>query len=657
MAGEELAWRDRKGESFFLSPLYCGTRETGYSLCPPDDRGCDLLWMSSLNNLNDIPKGGKNQVIVADVSQALHFRIIDSDNKMVVDTSEKMVAGKKPQIEKLRDQLEGWRSASECTKSKELQVIAAVTSIVGYTCPQGVGMYVLLWIPSPKNLSEIPENGENLVIVAAVDKVLHFRIFDSGGTRAVDTSDEEEKVAGKKPQIEKLRDQLAGWRSASECTKSKKLKVIAAVTSIVRHTHEDSRNLTLGRAMSISGAAVDPNMGYLQSPMLTVFLTVLNARLGYWMERPRELGWKASGPTSGGGLLLKELLGLTDAKSKFVHLSDGGHFENLGVYELIRRRCRFIVALDSGEDGNPSNDNLTTLVRLCRIDFGVRIQINTDPLRMSGDGRLTSTHVVIGRVRYDDVDCGEKEGMLVYVKISLTGDEPPDLQGFAARNPDFPHEATDLKQSFDEERFEAYRNLGDHIARRVFQRTLERSMYEMYGMPLWNEDKSGEEFPRGNARLFGAVARNWSVPPALQSADYVQGTRDWIALQRDLLKNETLAPLAYELYPEFVPEPEPLEAEERLRAERAAFHAVGMMTQIMESAWTALNPNSDVDLPMNQGWLNAFRRWTTTRTFRRFWATYRSEFSPDFRQFCENSLHLEWRAPGRPRPCRSPVPG
>ena len=539
VAGKELAWRDRKGESFLLSPLYCGTRETGYSLCPRDVSRCDLRLVSSLNNLSELPKEGKNQVIVA-----------------------------------------------------------------------------------------------------ALNKVLHIRIFDSGGEMVVDTSEVEEKEAVKKSAIEKLRKKLESLWPSHELADSEKLEVIAAVTSIVGHSHEDSRNLTLGRAMSISGAAVDPNMGYLQSPMLTVFLTVLNARLGYWMQRPVKLGWKASGPTSGGGLLLRELLGLTDAKSEFVHLSDGGHFENLGVYELIRRRCRFIVALDSGEDGNPSNDNLTTLVRLCRIDFGVRIQINTDPLRMSGDGRLTSTHVVIGRVRYDDVDDGEKEGMLVYVKISLTGDEPPDVQGFAARNPDFPHEATDLRQSFDEERFEAYRNLGDHIARRVFQRPKERSMYEMYGKHLWDEGNSDEEFCCGNARLFGAVARVWSVPPALQSSDYIQGTRDWIALQRVLLKNETLALLAYELYPEFVPDPGPLEGEERDRAKRAAFHAVGVMTQIMESTWLALNPNSDVDQPMNQGWLNAFRRWTTTRTFRRFWATYRSEFSPDFRQFCESSLHL-----------------
>ena len=95
---------------------------------------------------------------------------------------------------------------------------------------------------------------------------------------------------------------------------------------------------------------------------------------------------------------------------EFVHLSDGGHFENLGVYELIRRRCRYIVACDAGEDTGPSDENLATLIRLCRIDFGVRIQIDTEPSAPEGPDRLTRSHVVVGRIRYDDVDSGSFPG-------------------------------------------------------------------------------------------------------------------------------------------------------------------------------------------------------------------------------------------------------
>jgi len=199
-------------------------------------------------------------------------------------------------------------------------------------------------------------------------------------------------------------------------------------------TSNRARNLTFGRAMAISGAAVDPNMGYLQSPMLTAFLTIFNARLGYWIRNPNwkihhpEVErWSAASPQLGGKLLWDELAGRTDAKGEFVHLSDGGHFDNMGVYELVRRRCRYIVAVDAGEDGDPSDENLATLIRLCRIDFGVRIQVDTEPLRMRGEDRLTAAHVAIGQIRYDDVDSGQQPGVLVYVKISLTGDEPADL--------------------------------------------------------------------------------------------------------------------------------------------------------------------------------------------------------------------------------------
>ena len=128
-------------------------------------------------------------------------------------------------------------------------------------------------------------------------------------------------------------------------------------------------NLTLGRAISISGAAVDPNMSFYQSAPLTALLTIFNARLGYRIQKPKPKDWTAESPRFG-KLLLTEFFGQTDGRGEFVHISDGGHFENLGVYELIRRRCRYIISLDSGEDGDPSNDNLAALIRLCRIDFG-----------------------------------------------------------------------------------------------------------------------------------------------------------------------------------------------------------------------------------------------------------------------------------------------
>ena len=86
----------------------------------------------------------------------------------------------------------------------------------------------------------------------------------------------------------------------------------------------------------------------------------------------------AGGPGFG-GLLIDELLGRTTSHGDYVHISDGGHFENLGVYELLRRRCRYVVAVDATENANATSDNLGNLVRLARIDLGIRM--GSTPLR------------------------------------------------------------------------------------------------------------------------------------------------------------------------------------------------------------------------------------------------------------------------------------
>jgi hypothetical protein len=158
-------------------------------------------------------------------------------------------------------------------------------------------------------------------------------------------------------------------------------------TGYARVTADADAHLTLGRAMAISGAAVDPNMGALPSPPLTALMTVFNTRLGWWMRNPASAasGWAGQGP--GPSLyLLGELFGQTNAHSKYVHLSDGGHFENLGVYELIRRRCRYIVATDAGTDRHAASDNLANLLRLVRTDFGIGIDSASVPwLRTTGE--------------------------------------------------------------------------------------------------------------------------------------------------------------------------------------------------------------------------------------------------------------------------------
>ncbi len=157
----------------------------------------------------------------------------------------------------------------------------------------------------------------------------------------------------------------------------------------------------------------------------------------------------------------------TDNEHGFVNLSDGGHFENMAVYELIRRRCRYIIAVDCGADPDYEFEDLGNLVRKCRIDLGIEIQINIDSLRRDAQTRQSQWHCAIGAIRYDYLNAHASLGTLVYIKPALTGDEPPDLENYAGKNTAFPQQPT-ADQFFDESQFESYRELGHHTAWAVF---------------------------------------------------------------------------------------------------------------------------------------------------------------------------------------------
>lgn len=111
------------------------------------------------------------------------------------------------------------------------------------------------------------------------------------------------------------------------------------------------KGITLGTAMAVSGAAASPNMGYYSSPGAAFLMTLFDVRLGWWLGNPSKAGertYQRAGPLFALKPILAELFGLTDDTSPYVYLSDGGHFENLGLYEMIRRRCKWIVVVDAG---------------------------------------------------------------------------------------------------------------------------------------------------------------------------------------------------------------------------------------------------------------------------------------------------------------------
>ncbi len=246
-------------------------------------------------------------------------------------------------------------------------------------------------------------------------------------------------------------------------------------TAMARHeaTEKDERwrrkkTITLGTAMAISGAAASPNMGHYTSPPTAFFMTLFDVRLGWWMGNPNCVKtWRRPGPVLGLAYLLSELIARSDENSKFVYLSDGGHFENLAMYELVKRRCRLIVVCDSGADGSYACGDLMSAIEKCRTDFGVDIKISVADIRPAPNACVSTQSFTLGDIHYGPDDIGK----LIYLKASLPVDDAhaplaarlaAGVRSYADSHKGFPHQST-ANQWFDEVQFEAYRALGEYI--------------------------------------------------------------------------------------------------------------------------------------------------------------------------------------------------
>ncbi len=219
--------------------------------------------------------------------------------------------------------------------------------------------------------------------------------------------------------------------------------------------------ISLGTAVSLSGAAVSPNWGYHSSTVTSFVLTIFNARLGGWFGNPsQDEAWQKIGPDRSSSRFWQEALGFTTDKEPFVYLSDGGHFENLGLYEMVRRRCHIIVLSDAGADPTCTLEDLGNAIRKIYIDLGVEIDFERIDVRAREAGApKQGIYCAIGKIKYPDKDA--KEGKLIYIKPGLYADAPADVRAYAAANAKFPHDVT-LDQWFTELQFESYRALGEH---------------------------------------------------------------------------------------------------------------------------------------------------------------------------------------------------
>lgn len=237
---------------------------------------------------------------------------------------------------------------------------------------------------------------------------------------------------------------------------------------------DDDAKVRLGMAVALSGAAASPNMGSHSSPPLNFLMTMFNVRLGRWCPNPRKAVWKRSSPPIGLFSLIAELFGMTNADANYVYLSDGGHFENLGIYELVRRRCRLIVAVDVASDKRLAFEDLGNAIRKCATDLHVAIELDVSRMELVKDSDLCGASCAAGTICYSHADEGGVDGTLLYIKPAIVGDENADVINYRKAHPDYPHQST-ADQWFDEAQFESYRALGYHITKSALARAAEVS--------------------------------------------------------------------------------------------------------------------------------------------------------------------------------------
>jgi len=370
---------------------------------------------------------------------------------------------------------------------------------------------------------------------------------------------------------------------------------------------------TLGQAISVSGAAASPNMGYHTSPVVAFLLTVFNVRLGWWFPNPQRRIALAS-PHFNLPYVVAELFGMATAKSDFLMVSDGGHFENLAVYELVKRRCRVIIASDAECDANLNFEGLGTLIRMCKVDFGVDISIDVGSLRKRTDSSWSANRCAVGTITYPDV---AEPGILIYLKAAMTGnEEDTSVLQYKTTHPAFPHETTG-DQFYGEDQFESYRRLGRDVAYRAFETVIpetERTQdHDMYSLAVRLRDICSPTLERVG-RFTAQTER------LIQLWEQVRATSDLQNLDQWMIGSASSA------------------ADQN--AVRSRVYLCVEMIQLMENVYLDLNLEETWHHPDNVGWQTMFKLWSASPDIQHAWTVTCGIFGLRFRYFCERHLGL-----------------
>lgn len=362
-------------------------------------------------------------------------------------------------------------------------------------------------------------------------------------------------------------------------------------------------------------------MGYHTSTAVAFLLTVFNVRLGYWIHNPKRKDWRPNGPLWGQRYFIAELFGMADDASKYVYLSDGGHFENLAVYELLRRKCRYIICVDGEQDENMKFEGLAALIRRARSDMGIEIRIETaDIEERSGEG-WSKAHCAVGLIDYPGE---EPDGMLLYLKLSVTGDEPVDVLHYRKVNAAFPHQTTG-DQFFDEPQFESYRRLGFHVAEHAFR-------------SVWKENEKKEEKDKTNIKtIFDKLRVTWHGLPRTAANNFTKLTKAFDELMRELGSGEHLEPLQSQLKrvkPATMADMQSLTPPQA----RACFQFAQRLIQLMENCYFDLDLESNIEAPALEGWKELFLDWSQSTLVQETWKASRHIYSGPFNNFYDRVL-------------------
>ena len=231
---------------------------------------------------------------------------------------------------------------------------------------------------------------------------------------------------------------------------------------------------------------------------------------------------------------------------------------------------------------------------------------------------------MVGTIHYDGMK-GTDKGTILYFKPTLTGDEPPDLRQYQARNQAFPHESTG-DQFYDEAQWESYRRLGEHVANVVLR--FFRGAARQYTNPV--------------EKLFLGASTHWHPAPPRQEEVFLDLSQRCAELESQVRENAPLS-LRHEFFPEVAAAGYPPAEPDQEHDETQVLYFVIVAAQIMEDVWLAAQLETYWSHPLNQGWMAYFERWASTPSFRRWWTVARPLYNSSFADFVKERFNIRVR--------------